>query len=52
MTLYATAVPNIGAIYRYRYPYLMILITILIVSACNFIYRRVKLNNSKNIIHD
>ena len=52
MTLYAIAIPNIGAIYRYRYPYLMILITILIVSACNFIYRRVKLNNSKNIIHD
>ena len=47
MTLYAIAVPNIGTIYRFRYAYLMILITILIVSGYRFIYKKYFIENEK-----
>ena len=39
MILFSIAIPNVGSIYRYRYPYLMILITILIISGYKFIHK-------------
>ena len=39
MTLFTIAIPNVGSLYRYRYPYLMILITILVISGYKFIYK-------------
>ena len=47
ITLYATVVPNIGTLYRFRYPYLMILISILIITAYNFLHKKYLLSNKK-----
>ena len=41
MTLYAIAVPNVGTLYRFRYPYLMILMSILIISGYKFFYKKI-----------
>ena len=45
MTLYAIAVPNIGTLYRFRYPYLMILMSILIISGYKFFYKKYYIKN-------
>jgi len=47
MTLYALVVPNIGTIYRFRYSYLMILISILIISGYKYIYKKYFMDNEK-----
>tara|TARA_B100000029_G_scaffold451293_1_gene475796 strand:- start:76 stop:891 length:816 start_codon:yes stop_codon:yes gene_type:complete len=47
ISLYATVVPNIGTLYRFRYAYLMILITILIISGYKFFYKKYFMGNEK-----
>ena len=49
ITIFAIAIPNVGTIYRYRYPYLMILVTILIISGCKYIYKKNNIELNDNL---